>query len=186
MVHFRKRFDMEGVGAINELILERVGAKRTEQDPDDDDPPETGGTPERGDNQTPVDKTPDETPPPVNEKNNGKLLIDASCAPSDIRYPTDLSILNEAREKSEAIIDGLHVPDIGRKAKPRTYRQKARKNYLAVAKKRKPTRKAIRKTIGKQLRYLGRNLGHIRAMGTPERLSLLSSYHYRCLLFVIP
>jgi hypothetical protein len=31
--------------------------------------------------------------------NQGKLLLDATCAPADISYPTDLSLLNEAREK---------------------------------------------------------------------------------------
>ena len=34
------------------------------------------------------------------ELNKGKLLVDASCAPADIRYPTDISLLNEAREKT--------------------------------------------------------------------------------------
>ena len=28
--------------------------------------------------------------------NQGSLLIDATCLPADIRYPTDLSLLNEA------------------------------------------------------------------------------------------
>ena len=28
----------------------------------------------------------------------GKLIIDATCVPADIRYPTDLSLLNEASE----------------------------------------------------------------------------------------
>ena len=41
-------------------------------------------------------------------QNRGKLLIDATCAPADIKYPTDIGILNEAREKAEKIIDSLH------------------------------------------------------------------------------
>lgn len=32
--------------------------------------------------------------------NYGKILLDATCAPSDIRYPTDLSLLDEARQKN--------------------------------------------------------------------------------------
>jgi len=43
-------------------------------------------------------------------KNKGKMLIDGSCAPADIRYTTDISLLNEAREKTEAIIDTLPAP----------------------------------------------------------------------------
>ena len=111
--------------------------------------------------------------------------MDASCTPADIRYPTDLSILNEVREKTEAIIDALHRPDIGRKVKPRTYRRRARKDFLAVAKKRRPTRKAIRKAIGKQLRYIGRNLRSINELaGEPlhGRLGLLDRKKYRNLL----
>ncbi len=37
--------------------------------------------------------------------NKGKLIVDATCTPADIAYPTDLSLLNEARETSEEIID---------------------------------------------------------------------------------
>ncbi len=34
----------------------------------------------------------------------GTLTIDANCAPANIRYPQDISLLNEAREKLETII----------------------------------------------------------------------------------
>ena len=29
-------------------------------------------------------------------KNRGQLILDATCAPSDISYPTDLGLLNQA------------------------------------------------------------------------------------------
>jgi IS5 family transposase len=95
-----------------------------------------------------------------NPKNlgQGKLLLDATCAPADIRYPTDLSLLNEAREKTEEIINTLYHTGLGLKRKPRTYRQNARRDYLKIAKQKKPRGKAIRKAIGKQLSYLCRNL----------------------------
>ena len=79
-----------------------------------------------------------------------------------IRYPTDLSLLNEAREISEAIIDTLH-PLSGMK-KVRTYRRNGRRDYLALVKQRRPGVKKRRKAIGQQLRYLKRSLGHIEAM----------------------
>lgn len=79
------------------------------------------------------------------------MLLDATCAPADVAYPTDLNLLNEAREKLEEIIDTLHAPQIGRARKPRTYRDKARKEYLAVAKQRRANGKVIRRAIGKQL-----------------------------------
>ncbi len=40
-------------------------------------------------------------------KNWGTLIIDASCTPADITYPTDLKLLNEARESTERITDDL-------------------------------------------------------------------------------
>jgi len=53
-------------------------------------------------------------------ENKGKLILDATCAPADIRYPTDLSLLNEAREKTEGYIDILYQPLCGGMKKPRT------------------------------------------------------------------
>ena len=90
----------------------------------------------------------------------GKLIIDATVAEQAIRYPTDLNILNEAREISEQLIDRLY-PISGLPKKPRTYRQKARQEYLNVAKRSKPKKKTIRKAIRQQLQYLRRNLEHI-------------------------
>ena len=38
------------------------------------------------------------------QENQGTLMLDATCAPVNIRYPQDVSLLNEAREKLEAIL----------------------------------------------------------------------------------
>jgi hypothetical protein len=78
----------------------------------------------------------------------GKLIIDATCAPADISYPTDLGLLNGARVHTEKIIDILYkqIPEKAHK-KPRTYRNLARKDYLAVAKQRRPTRNKRRQAI---------------------------------------
>ena len=48
--------------------------------------------------------------------------------------------------------------------KPRTYRRNARKEYLTVAKKRNKSTKEIRVNIGKQLRYLKRNISTLDKM----------------------
>ena len=93
-------------------------------------------------------------------------------------------MLNEAREKTEEIIDTLHNPLIGIEKKVRTYRQQARKNFLSFTKKRKPGKKAIRKTVRKQLGYLCRNLNHIKNLSQKVGLSSLSRKQYRD-LFVI-
>ena len=81
---------------------------------------------------------PDSNTPPKSETAEpppqGKLILHATVAPQAIRFPTDLSLLNEAREFSERIIDELYAKTTLKK-KPRTYRQKARKAYLGIVKK---------------------------------------------------
>ncbi len=93
----------------------------------------------------------------------GKLILDATVCEQAIRYPTDLSLLNEARQFSEQIIDRLYAKSAWTK-KPRTYRDKARKAYLAIAKQRRPGHKVRRRGIRQQLQYLRRNLKHIEAL----------------------
>lgn len=141
MVYFRKRLGAKILQEVNELICGTPVNRETqdiEKDDDDDDQP-SGSSSET--------------------KNQGHLILDATCAPADIRYPTDLSLLNEAREKLEAIMDILYkaLPEPP-KRKPRNYRIKARKDFLKAAKARKITKKAIHKAIGKQLRYVKRDL----------------------------
>lgn len=95
------------------------------------------------------------------DSNSGTMIVDATCAPSQIKYPQDTALLNEARENTEVLIDALHTPGA---PKPRTYRKRAHKDYLALVRSRKPSQKKIRKAIGQQLRYLNRNLKSIDAM----------------------
>ena len=92
-------------------------------------------------------------------QNQGKLIIDGTCAPADISYPKDLHLLNQGRTKTEKIIDILYEAVKSQfDKKTITDRQIARKEYLKVAKKRRPTRKEIRKAIKKQLKYVSKNL----------------------------
>jgi hypothetical protein len=67
--------------------------------------------------------------------------------------------LNEARENLGSLVDVLHTPS--ERKKPRTYRQKARQTYLNTAKKKSKTKIELRKAIGKQLRYIKRDLSII-------------------------
>ena len=77
-----------------------------------------------------------------------------------IHFSTDLGLLNEVWEISENLIDTLY-PQSGLIKKPRTYRKKARKVYLALAKRRNPKTNKRRNGIRQQLQYLKRNLTHI-------------------------
>ncbi len=140
MVYFRKRLTHEILGEINEMIIRE--AESSNEPPEPPEPPTL---------------TDDIDPP-----NKGTTIVDASVAPSEIRYPTDTSLLNEARENSEKIIDLLH--EAGQGEKPRTYRRRAHKEYVKFVRQRRPDRKKIRKCIRKQLGYLGRNLKTIDEM----------------------
>jgi hypothetical protein len=95
-----------------------------------------------------------------------------------------LGLLNQARVKTEKIIDTLYKPlKIKLEKKPKTYRNLARKNYLQVAKKRKPSRKERRKAIRKQLQYVKRNLSHIdQLIQAGAGLEALSPTQYKSLL----
>jgi hypothetical protein len=119
-------------------------------------------------------------------KNQGKLMMDASCTPSDIAFPTDLKLLNQARMQTERIIDKLHSGEgmtIGRK--PRTYREIARKEYLKLAKKKKAKKEEIREAIKLQLKYIERNIKSIEKLNKQGiNLSKLSKKESKNLLVV--
>ena len=83
-VHFRQRIGVNLVNKINEKMVK----EQTEV------PGEV------------VKKKSSEISEP---KNQGKLILDATVAPADIKYPTDLGLLNQAREHTEKIIDALHT-----------------------------------------------------------------------------
>ena len=97
--------------------------------------------------------------------NKGKLKIDATVTDQYIRYPNDLSLVNEARLKTEAMIDLLFEQLRGQlDVKPRTYRRLAHKRYLAEAKKKQKSAKEVRKALRYLLNCVERNLSHIHLM----------------------
>src|SRR4028118_2394699 len=115
LAHFRQRIKVNLINRVNQRVVQKNQERSSEVSQE---------------NLTEEKKTSE-------GKNRGKLIIDATCAPADITYPTDLKILNAAREKTESIIDILHQEnETPSKKKPRTYRRLARKDYLAVAKQR--------------------------------------------------
>ena len=77
----------------------------------------------------------------------------------------------------------MHAPFVGVRKKPRAYRQKVRKAYLAVAKQKKPGYKKTRKAIGQQLRYLKWNLGYIDRMAGAGLLKFLDKRFFSSYIF---
>ena len=174
LVHFRKRIGFSLVLAVNESVVQSGMAPSLQASSSSQ---ETAS--ERDDDSDPPD------PPPLSD-NQGQLIVDASCAPADIRYPTDLDLLNEAREHSEQLIDELYQQVAGcLPKKPRTYRQTARRDFLRIVKRRKKPRKLIRKGLRQQLNYVRRNLGHIdRLIEAGATLSALNPREYKTLLVI--
>ena len=86
MMYFRKRVPEAVINDSNERIV-RHGLKvihlSVEHDPGDDYCSRGGSTSTAGQPQ----------PSPQKQTNHGSLLFDATCAPVDIRHPTDLSLL---------------------------------------------------------------------------------------------
>ncbi len=167
MVHFRKRLSRDIVAEINDRILETAIDRDDTNSGDNEHHGAAGG----------------ESGKPDEKENAGMMMVDASVAPADIAYPTDLSLLNHAREKLEEIIDVLYEPCRGMTSKPRTYREKARRDYLGTAKRRKQTKNVIRKAIRKQVQYIRRDFAHVELLlSHGSRLKLLSRRQYRDLL----
>jgi len=114
MVHFRKRLSGNILEEINALIIEN-----TKTDDERHDDGDTGNSSGGGETRE--------------VENQGTLIVDATCAPEDMRFPHYVTLLDEARRKTERIIDTLHERAPEGYEKPRTYRKKARKEFLTGA-----------------------------------------------------
>ena len=167
LVHFRERISGELVNKVNQEMVRKMLDKTS--------------------SQSTHKKTAESEEEGSEPKNRGKLILDATCAPGDISYPTDLELLNQARKQTERIIDLLYEQIKGTlQKKPRTYREIARKDYLEVAKKRRVSLKDRRKAIKKQLQYIKRNLSHIdQLIRSGATLEELSTRQYKMLLVVV-
>jgi len=174
MVHFRKRLDKDIINQINEMIT--ASARKSENEGTKDDDDNDGGPNGQVSNASNRQDAPKES------DNDGKLILDATCVPADIHFPTDIWLLNTTREALEEIIDVLHQPHVGTCKKPRTYRDCARRDYLNVDKKKHKTYKAIRKGIRQQLQYIKRDLASIASLAGKSPLTLLDRRQYRNLL----
>ena len=165
-VYFRKRFREKTLSDINETIARKALDEEKKL------------SKEKSFNDT------DGKPGSSSGSNQGKLIVDATCTPADITFPTDLKLLNTAREKSEEIIDILHRPFRGKQKKPRTYRKKARKEFLSIAKSKKLSKSKRRKALRKHLGYLNRNLKSIGKLSAQTSLLELTSRQYKNLLVI--
>ena len=181
-VEFRNRLGLEDINKINEKIVKIYQQSMDESSEDGNIKNDTVDHTDKPDATLPevnVPKQEDEkktvTVSSEEEKENvipdkkvelrGSLIMDATVSPQEIAYPTDLDLLNDSRQQSEKLIDGLmaHISEWTTLEikKPRTYRKVARKQYLKIAQKKTRSRSEIRKGIRQQLQYLKRNIKHL-------------------------
>jgi len=87
------------------------------------------------------------------------LLVDATVFPEKIKYPNDVSLLNDVRQWLVK-----EIKAIGKSAglKIRTYRRKARKIYLQFAKKKRKSKKTIKKAKKQMLQFVRRNIAQLK------------------------
>ena len=90
MTHFRKRISPEMIQRINDLVFAPEAVAST-------DNPEEDDSVNQEDSEDPLSAQPTEK-----SENRGTLILDATCCPADIHYPTDVGLLNHARELVEA------------------------------------------------------------------------------------
>lgn len=170
MVHFRKRFPVEEVAKINEYICtgkwpeDGRNVDRNDGEPkeivtpepeDDEDDHDDSDKPSGGKKSLKGRKNPNTSKKKEKrrKKNHGKLIMDATVAPADIKFPTDIDLLNQCREHLETAIN-LHWPHIPHTGHKLPYSaKKARKSYLNVAKPKRWTAKLLQKGIREQLEY---------------------------------
>ena len=175
LVEFRKRLGIDKINQINEIIVKmtqaQVNNSRAKTSP-----------PANFDNDASSNEQ-DEPKSQERETHRGKLIADATACPQDIAYPTDLNLLNDARMKTEELIDKLYAP-ILHLQKPRTDRVQARKDYLQTAQKKKKTKKEIRKAVRKQLGYLNRNIVSVNLLLDAYSVFPLDKTQHKYLLVV--
>ena len=154
LVTFRKRLPEEVMSRIIERSFIESAKKDNEDESDDDDDRSSPGS---GGGTATGSKEPE---------NKGTLIIDATCAPADIAFPTDLELCDKARRWTETILDRywkLFGSLNERNEKPRTYRETARRRFLKLNKRRRKSIKKIRKELRYQLGCIRRNLNYIEA-----------------------
>jgi len=195
-VEFRKRLGLQQINAINEKILKlsiaaqqkEVSANKVKDaEPSAQLPAATVEKPVVSQQtaakscEEPVLLKPAEAPPVVTHY--GQLIVDATACPQDIAFPTDLNLLDNAREKSEELIDVLYKVSLHKK-KPGTYRKIARKVYLKTAQKKAKSKKEIRSAIRKQLGFLKRNIKNILKLLKVYKTIPLNAHQYKYLLVI--
>ena len=178
LTYFRKRFTADELTQWNRKIISQHNGEQESQAQTEEPTPSPTPVVESADgpDSGPATATATESEEAKTEddeaesSNCGTLILDATCAPADIQYPTDVRLLHEARRKLEGMMD--HLQEGRKEAKPRNYRDVADREYKRFARKRRPGRRDVRKAVRKQLGYVRRDLDIVLAMQKDSEVEL--------------
>ena len=164
MVHFRKRLSGSVLKEINEIMAPKPDREKRGNDDSGPDGNESSGNGE--------------------DRNKGTMIVDATCAPEDMRFPHDVTTLDEARRKTEKIIDVMFKSMPEGREKPRTYRRVARKRFLTFIRNRKPRKGDVKRALKSQIQFVERNLRSIESMAAEVGIGMLSRKEHRDLMVI--
>ena len=176
-VYIRKRLDVETFNSLTLAVMEEE--KRREEEAvkkhleENSDREESFRDDHPSDNTEKKEKGDDSFIDEEGKYHSGSLKMDATCCDVEVKYPTDLDVLNDARDVSERLIDKLCK--LSGSPKPRTYRKQARHEFLQVIKKKRKSKSLIGKGIRQQLGYLKRNIQSVADIVSGSSTSILDA-----------
>ena len=160
LTYFRKRCSSELLKSLNQRIVSRYTKERAIK-PEADTAAQTNETGKVGEKAEGEEATPQPC---------GTLIVDATCTPADVQFPTDVRLLHEGRRKLEGMMDHLQR---GRKdKKPKNYRKRANMEYKRFVKNRRPKKRQIRRALRRQLGYVRRDLSIVEEMRKDSTVQL--------------
>ena len=200
MVHFRKRFEVQFVAKVNEYLatgewpnekMRQVDQNKHDKDKHD----KSGGS--ASSSNPPIDASKDNNESATSDQavqertdlanNHGKLLADATVVPAEIQYPTDIELLNTAREHLEDAILRVWNSLSKHEGHMLPYNpKKARKTYLSVAKAKKYRKLLYEHVRGELLRYIELAQERLKVLRELNPDETLFPYWLKQRLLVIP
>lgn len=138
-VTIRKRLDIKDLTLFTkESVKISQDNRKSKVDKDDDSSPDDDFTDGQG------------------RLHKGDLKIDATCSDAEIRYPTDIDLLNDGTRVLNRYIDKLCTKfDL---LHPITFAKQSRKVFLEVIKRKRKSKRLIKDAKSKMLTYLYRDI----------------------------
>ena len=141
-VTIRKRITIED---INALTLELARKARAKKDKEDNEGNGEGGQGKDGDSAAACSTQPDD------------LKADATCADAEVRYPTDIDLVEDGSKYIDRMIDKVCVHK-GIRKPAGTERARIRAIYLSVIKRKTKGAKQLRDALSRMLPLLYRDI----------------------------